>query len=97
MVKRQHKARHVPERSCVVCRQKTDKRQLIRLVKSPDAGLLIDVSGKHAGRGAYLCKQTSCWRKAISSPILEKALRATLTDADKQLLATHLPTLTTTT
>src|ERR1700681_2331359 len=56
--------RHVPQRTCVVCRQTSAKRQLVRVVRTPDGGVTIDPSGKLSGRGAYLCDSPACWQTA---------------------------------
>ncbi|MGJ3238278.1 MAG: RNase P modulator RnpM [Anaerolineae bacterium] len=77
----QHK--HTPQRTCVVCRQKFDKRQLMRLVKTPE-GVFFDPSGKRDGRGAYLCSNTDCHHRVLSTDILNRALRVALTDEDRQ-------------
>ncbi len=64
-----------PQRSCIVCRQKTDKQQLTRIVKTPD-GVIIDQTGKQNGRGAYLCAQQSCWDAIEKNRrILDQALK----------------------
>jgi uncharacterized protein len=78
--------KHVPLRTCVVCRQSSAKRALTRLVRTPDEGVQIDLTGKRNGRGAYLCDQASCWQRALESDVLEKALKAALTDDDRQRL-----------
>jgi len=78
------KQKHVPLRTCVVCRQTNAKRTLTRLVRTLDEGVQVDASGKRNGRGAYLCDQPSCWQRAIESDILDKALKTTLTDDDRQ-------------
>ena len=82
--------RQQPQRTCVVCRDKRDKRQLVRLVKTAE-GLQVDPTGKLAGRGAYLCDRATCWQQAIHSPVLGKALRSTLTDADRNCLQEARP------
>ncbi len=81
--------KHVPHRTCVVCRTVQPKRTLTRLVWSPDEGLVIDPTGKRSGRGAYLCSNPACWAKAARSDVLEKALRRTLTDTDRAVVAAH--------
>ena len=53
--------RHIPIRSCIACRKKVDKRQLVRLVRSQDGSVLVDSSHKKMGRGAYICNNSSCW------------------------------------
>src|SRR5215470_5505407 len=78
--------KHIPQRTCVVCRETSAKRTLIRLVRTADEGVQIDPTGKRNGRGAYLCSQQSCWQRAIDSDVLAKALRTELTEADRQRL-----------
>ena len=82
--------KHKPQRSCVVCRTKTDKRDLIRLVKA-NQRLQIDESGKMNGRGAYLCKNRDCWVRASSQSPLGSALRHNLSDADRDYLRQMTP------
>jgi predicted RNA-binding protein YlxR (DUF448 family) len=77
--------KHVPERTCVICRQKAAKRSLIRLVRTAE-GVQVDLSGKRNGRGAYLCHQPACWQRALQGDALAKALRTTLSDADRAYL-----------
>jgi uncharacterized protein len=77
--------KHVPVRTCVVCREKAGKRQLTRVVRAPE-GVQVDPTGKMAGRGAYLCDQSVCWERAVTSDILAKALRAPLTAEDRERL-----------
>jgi len=72
-------------RMCAVCRDKENKRQLTRLVRTAD-GVVIDPTGKLNGRGAYLCEQPVCWERALSTDLLSRALRAPLTDADRARL-----------
>lgn len=84
--------KHVPQRSCVVCRTTQDKRELTRLVRTPDDGVWVDPTGKRAGRGAYLCHNPACWQKAMHTDIVGKTLRTQLTNADRQRLAEAIPT-----
>lgn len=78
-------AKHVPIRTCVVCRQKSGKRQLVRVVRTAQ-GIQVDPTGKMNGRGAYLCEQESCWERAVKTEILAKALKTTLTNEDRERL-----------
>ncbi len=79
------KPKHVPVRTCIVCREKAGKRTLTRVVRTVD-GLVVDPSGKLSGRGAYLCDRESCWDTAVKTDILAKALRTPLTDNDRDRL-----------
>ena len=82
--------KHKPQRSCVVCRAKTDKRLLIRLVMA-DGSLRIDKTGKMNGRGAYLCGQSDCWAKASAHSQLSRALRSELSQHDRDYLRQMTP------
>ncbi|NJN55694.1 MAG: YlxR family protein [Anaerolineae bacterium] len=89
----QHHPRHVPQRTCVVCRQKFDKRRLTRIVHTTDAGVVVDPTGKQNGRGAYLCDQPSCWEKASHQPnILAQALKTGIKTEELVALAAYAPT-----
>ncbi len=74
------------------CRSVLSKRQLIRLVRTPD-GVVIDHTGKMAGRGAYLHDNKSCWDKALKGA-LANALKTELTNEDKERIASYASTLT---
>lgn len=78
--------KHVPRRTCVSCREQDSKRSLIRIVRTPDGQVLIDLSGKQNGRGAYLCDRRSCWERAASSNVLSRALNVDLTAETLQRL-----------
>jgi predicted RNA-binding protein YlxR (DUF448 family) len=82
--------RHVPTRMCLVCRQKSGKRQLTRIVRTAD-GVVVDPSGKMNGRGAYLCDQASCWERAMNTEVVAKALKTSLSDDDRARLRAHQP------
>jgi predicted RNA-binding protein YlxR (DUF448 family) len=73
--------KHVPLRTCVVCRDKDAKRQFVRIVRTPDEGVQIDPTGKRNGRGAYLCDKYTCWERAVVGTALDRALKADI-DAD---------------
>lgn len=82
--------KHRPQRSCVVCRAKQDKRALTRLVFA-EGKLQVDESGKMNGRGAYLCADENCWRQAAARPIISKALRRELSEDDRDYLRQMTP------
>ena len=75
------KPRKIPMRMCVGCREMKPKAQLLRVVKPQDGDAHIDRTGKAQGRGAYVCGQLECLRKAQKSRALERALDAKLEDA----------------
>ena len=91
MSTRRQRHRHVPQRTCVICRQKRDKRQLTRIVGTEDGQVVIDRSGKQAGRGAYLCEKASCWDAAVQGGGLKKALKLSVRREDLERLAAHRP------
>ena len=80
------KVRHVPERSCVACAQKLPKRDLIRIVKTPQGAVTVDRNGKSAGRGAYLCRTASCWHRGVEKGGLERSLKLDISTQDKSSL-----------
>lgn len=81
--------RHIPQRMCAACRRVEAKRGLVRLVRTGAGQVAIDLTGKQAGRGAYLCAQRPCWTLALKRGILERALRAQLSDEDRAALSAH--------
>ena len=74
-------------RTCVACRRVQDKRELIRLVHTPDGDVEIDSTGKIAGRGAYLCPVKECWETGLKGNHLEHTLRCSLTQDNRKQLA----------
>ncbi|MEW6623240.1 MAG: YlxR family protein [Bacillota bacterium] len=74
------KKRKIPQRMCIGCREKMDKKGLIRIVRTPEEKILVDPTGKKAGRGAYLCGKKECLEKSIRSKGLQKALNCEITE-----------------
>jgi predicted RNA-binding protein YlxR (DUF448 family) len=70
----------------VICRTIDSKRELVRLVRTPEGLLAVDKTGKQNGRGAYLCRQRSCWEAAIKGRHLGKALKMDLGERERQVL-----------
>lgn len=70
----------IPLRMCVGCREMKEKRQLIRVVRTADHSGELDFTGKKPGRGAYICNNADCLKKARKSKSLERALNVTLSD-----------------
>ena len=63
-----------PQRTCMGCNEKKDKKDLIRIVKNKDNEISIDRTGKKEGRGAYICDDVNCLEKVIKSKSLERVL-----------------------
>ena len=63
----------IPMRQCLGCREMKPKRELIRVVRSPEGVISLDFRGKASGRGAYVCKNGECLKKAVRSKALERA------------------------
>lgn len=72
------KKRKIPERMCTGCREKRPKKELIRIVRSPEYDVDIDPTGKKPGRGAYICVDSECLKKARKSKALDRALEVTI-------------------
>ena len=75
------KVKKIPMRSCVVTREKCEKKDLIRVVRTPEGEVKIDLTGKMNGRGAYIKKDVSVVDKAKKSKVLEKHLEVVVPDA----------------
>ena len=68
--------KHIPQRTCIACRTVRAKRELVRIVHTPANRVLADLTGKQAGRGAYLCRHRECWESALDNRNrLEQALK----------------------
>ena len=70
----------IPMRQCLGCREMKPKRELIRAVRSPDGEISLDFKGKLPGRGAYLCPNPDCLRKAVKAKALERAFSSHIPD-----------------
>ena len=90
MSKTQLRRKHSPQRSCVACRQKVDKRQLTRLVNTPDEGVVVDPSGKRNGRGAYVCSEQPCRERVVTTGLLAQALKTEIDDETRIRLRSAL-------
>ena len=68
----------IPQRQCMGCRERKEKRQLIRVVRKTDGSVCVDFSGKVSGRGAYICPDKNCLNKALKSKSLERSLEVAI-------------------
>lgn len=78
--------RHYPIRRCVSCGQRLPKSSMIRVVSTPSGSIEIDLKGKKAGRGSYLCTQVDCWGDATTKTRLDYSLKKTLTGDQRESL-----------
>jgi hypothetical protein len=82
------KPRHIPERTCVVCRGKKPKSELTRIVRTPEGEVMIDPTGRMNGRGAYICVSLDDWVDGVRKGKLAHALKAPISpEAGERLLA----------
>jgi predicted RNA-binding protein YlxR (DUF448 family) len=93
MAKGQKRKRRLPQRTCVACRQAQHKRDLVRIVRPAAGEVHIDPTGKHPGRGAYLCRKRECWELALAERRLDHALNIKLSNAEQVRLAEFAQTL----
>lgn len=70
----------IPMRQCLGCREMKTKRELIRAVRSPEGEISLDFKGKLPGRGAYLCPDPECLKKAVKAKALERAFSSQIPD-----------------
>lgn len=81
------RTRRTPLRKCVACQEMMPKKQLIRVVKSPEDEISIDLTGKKSGRGAYLCGKVACFRLVQKNKAFDRALKHTIDDQIYEQLA----------
>ena len=84
----------IPQRQCMGCRERKEKRALIRVVRTPEGAVCLDFSGKLNGRGAYLCPDPECLKKAQKAKSLERSLEVSIPDEvyarlQKEMEASH--------
>jgi len=85
------RVKHVPQRTCVGCREVLPKRKMIRIVRTTE-GVQVDPTSKMAGRGAYLHDRRECWERGLKGA-LANALKATLTSDERANLEEFMKTL----
>jgi hypothetical protein len=69
------KQKKIPQRKCIACQERDSKKGLIRIVKNKDGKIFLDESGKANGRGAYICRDVECLKKAIKTKALNKSFK----------------------
>lgn len=76
----------VPIRKCVGCQERREKRDLIRIVRSPEGEFAVDATGKKPGRGAYICASIECLEKALKNKGLERSFKTAIGEEVKTIL-----------
>lgn len=84
------KTKKTPERRCVGCGEHKPKSSMIRVVRSPEGDVSLDLTGKKSGRGAYVCKNADCLRRAVKSRALARNLGVAVGDDIAEALAAEI-------
>lgn len=84
------KQKKIPMRKCNGCGEQKPKKELVRIVKSPDGEVSLDLTGKASGRGAYICKSAECLQKARKSHRIDKAFEMTIPNDVYEQMATEI-------
>ncbi len=80
----------IPQRQCMGCRERKNKRELIRIVRTPEGNVCVDFSGKLSGRGAYICPDPECLKKAQKAKSLERSLEVPISQEIYNRLAREM-------
>ena len=84
------KVKKIPQRTCIGCGETHNKKEMVRIVRSPEGEVSLDRSGKKPGRGAYVCPNPACIEKAFQGKSLEKALQVKVPPETKEALLAEL-------
>ncbi len=87
------KEKKIPMRMCLGCREMKPKKELMRVVRSPEGEVSLDPTGRKAGRGAYVCKSADCLQKAIKQRQIERAFECKLSEETQNALTEALEAL----
>ncbi len=87
------KTRKIPMRMCTGCNESKPKAELVRVVRSPQGEISIDLQGKKPGRGAYICKSAECLKKARKQKRIERSLEVTISEEMYNALESELLSL----
>ena len=71
----------IPMRKCVGCNESKSKKELVRIVRSPEGDISLDTTGKKSGRGAYICPSADCLKKAVKSKRIDRILEVTVPES----------------
>ena len=79
-MQQQNRQKKIPQRRCVGCNEHKPKAELLRVVRDPEGGVSLDFKGKKSGRGAYICRDVKCLKKARKSHRIDRDLECTIPD-----------------
>ena len=82
--------KRIPQRKCIGCGISKNKNELIRVVRSPDNEISIDLKGKKSGRGAYICRDGDCLKKAVKAKRFERSLEVSISNDVLESLANQI-------
>lgn len=68
----------IPARLCLGCQEQKSKKELVRIVRSPEGGFSVDMTGKKSGRGAYICNSKECFEKAVKEHRFERSFKGAI-------------------
>ena len=83
-------AKKIPMRQCVGCGEMKNKKEMMRVLKTPEETIVLDKTGKKNGRGAYLCPNPDCYKKAVKSKGIERALKVEIPDEIYKMIGEEL-------
>lgn len=84
------KTKKIPMRQCIGCGEQKNKKEMMRILKTPEGEFLIDLTGRQNGRGAYLCKSRACFEMAVKSKSLERSFKMAIPEEAYALLKKEL-------
>jgi len=84
------RVKKIPRRTCIGCGAVRNKKELLRIVRTPQQEVLLDQTGKKSGRGTYICPGVECLEKAFKGNLLTKKLEITIAPSDKERLREQL-------
>ena len=77
-MEQKQKPRKIPQRQCLGCNEHKPKSELLRVLRTPEGEILLDFTGRRSGRGAYICRDVACLRKARKSKRIDRRLECTV-------------------
>lgn len=84
------KVKKIPQKKCIVCQDRDSKKELMRIVKNKEGEIFLDPSSRANGRGAYICKDSECLKKAIKTKALNRAFKVEVSDEVYEKLLAEL-------